>query len=243
MKAITGLIKLTRINENMGIPIAHTFLALLPILAFEKYQTNVFINILIANTLAVISTFMINDIQDCEKDKFSATKRLRNPISSGTISREIGLVATIIVSVLSLIIYLSSGLLTFLLGVTIILVGYAYSIYWKDKPPLDVLSHIYFLGTGLTLVVLISFKVPLSSLYILPLLISSLISFIVQLNNQIRDFEDDKKANTKTFVHYLSRKYAIIVRNISVMVTLLFIVIYIVMYRDILVISLNQYVL
>ncbi len=240
MKTIIGIYKLTRINENIGIPITHTLLALLPVLKLGQYQTDILLNILMANTLAVISTFMINDIKDCEKDKVSNTKKIRNPISAGIVSAKLGLVVAIIVALASLVIYLKINLMTFLLGVTIIAIGWLYSIYWKSKPPFDVISHIYFLGTGLTLVVFTAFNVPVSRTYILPLFISSIISFIVQLNNQIRDFDDDKKAGTNTFVYQASIKTSLLIRKMAIIITAACIFLYIFIYRNAVTFLLNK---
>ena len=158
--------------------------------------------VLIANLLSVAFAFMINDVADARDDASDKLKAVRNPVSAGRISSEVGYIASFMMAFISAIIFCFLGTIPFLLGIINLVLSAFYSlklIRLKGIPLFDLLSHglilagFQLLCAYFTLVPELKFNLN----WILPFLFVMAISIRGQLFNQIRDFECDRKAGIR----------------------------------------------
>ncbi len=121
-------------------------LILLPIFFSNNlFNTNLLIKCLIAVLIFSLSSsivYIINDLNDIEKDKNHPIKKNR-PLASGRISKNKALIVIGIISILTIILmtYLyqtTNNLLIILIPIIYILLNILYSISFKDIPILDV---------------------------------------------------------------------------------------------------------
>jgi 4-hydroxybenzoate polyprenyltransferase len=166
-------------------------------------NVNTFIILLLANTLVVSSTFIMNDIGDSGPDKHDDYKKNRNALSVGTISKKEGYILFGVFGVITATLYYLLNFATMVVGLMIFAFGILYSLEpfrLKQVPPYDMILHV--LGGMITLTVFTAFDY-YGYVLILPMSIAFINSAYVQFNNQIRDFDVDKKANVKTTVNVL----------------------------------------
>ena len=211
LRLVKGIYKFSRLSGTLGISVSYTLLGVLVAIAENHTLNSGKIALLfIANEIAVISTFMINDIEDADEDREDIKKRVRNPVSSGLIKPKEGYIITWTTIMLAAILYWFINNTVLLIGVSIIIVGYIYSwkrIRLKIKPPLDIISHLYFLGIAITITVYAS--VGINSINsALMLVIIALTSINIEINNGIRDYQLDIDTNVKTSVGVLGLKKA-----------------------------------
>lgn len=201
--SFTALIQLSRYQEYVQFVTINTLLGLLvtpTLITTTTFYT--FILVLIANLLAVCSSFMINDVEDADDDAQNPDKINRNPVSAGRITKKQAWIVTILISILSIIFYLLINPLVFFIGTINVIIGLLYS--WKitrlkKLPIIDVLTHMLFLGGLLFLTSYLSFipNLQVSIEWILPVLFISAISARGELVNELRDFTYDKQAGLK----------------------------------------------
>lgn len=217
-KFVTVLVNFSRITGTLGITVFNVFLGLAAAFFQEIYiDPFTMLILLCANQLAVVSTFMINDIEDAEEDAKDKKKLERNPISAKQITKKTGYVVTFVTMLAALVIYSYLGLNTFLVGLSIISIGYLYSwrkVRFKTMPPLDLISHAYFLGAGIVLTVFTTVN-SLTVFNFMVLSISALLSIEVELKYGMRDFELDKKTNVRTSVGTLGINKTKILRYLN----------------------------
>ncbi len=197
---ITALVQLSRYQEYIQFVTINTLLGLLVTPTLITITTiYTFILVLIANLLAVCSSFMINDVEDAADDAQNPDKKNRNPVSAGRITKQRAWIMTVLISLGSILFYFLVNPLVFLIGTINVIIGLLYS--WnitrlKKLPIIDVLSHSMFLGGLLFLTSYASFipNLEVSIKWILPVLFISAISARGELVNELRDLKYDKKA-------------------------------------------------
>jgi 4-hydroxybenzoate polyprenyltransferase len=201
--SIHALIHLSRYKDYLFFVITLTLFALFfsraPLTRATFYTV---VLVLLANLLATCFTFMINDIEDAPDDALNPEKAQRNPVSAGRISRTKASIATAIVGIISAVLYLQIGLLPFLFGSCIVILGVFYSwrrVRLKNIFLVDIISHCLMLGGLIYLSAFTAFKpdTTLSLELIVPFLVFTSISAHGELYNELRDYTYDKLAGLK----------------------------------------------
>jgi len=198
MKPVLSLVKLTRWTEYYGTVIIVTFLGVF--LVYPTSLQQVFI-LLAANLLSTAFAFMFNDVEDAKDDALDKKKKFRNPISAGEISRRNAAIVTSVVGLVSLYIYYVLGLQIFFLGLLGVFLSFLYSykrIRLKSIPIADLASHGYFLGSMYFLTAIFTGNIwPPVYLIIVIALCVFLASLLSNINNQIRDYDVDRKVGIR----------------------------------------------
>jgi 4-hydroxybenzoate polyprenyltransferase len=195
-RPVKGLLQLTRYKEYV------LFVAVTTLMG-AKFGGGTFdlrlLIVLIANILVVGFAFMYNDVEDAPDDALDAKKAQRNPISAGMISPRMGKAACLFVALMVLGLYATLGGMAFLLGALCLALAFLYS--WrvarlKAVPVADLISHSLSLAGLQFLCAYFAFDQgkPYSWLFFLFVV---LISVYGELNNELRDFEVDRKAGIR----------------------------------------------
>ncbi|MBW7954086.1 UbiA prenyltransferase family protein, partial [Candidatus Dojkabacteria bacterium] len=215
MRILKGAIRLSRYKEVLGTVFVLSFFGVL----LAQHNTEV-LNyqlipiIILANLGATTFAFMINDVEDAEDDARDPKKAKRNPISAGLLSHFEGTTISMLMFIVSLILFALLGELVFLVGASMLIIGFLYSwrrIRLKGLPFIDMISHGYFLGGAALLVSYLAFA-QLSIEILLAFLGVFLVSLGGDMFNEIRDYESDKKAKLKNTVSVLGLKPSIFLR-------------------------------
>lgn len=215
---IRGLIHLSRYKDYLFTVITITLFSL----HFSETLLNrsvlyTLIILVLANLLSTCFTFMINDIEDAPDDALNPDKANRNPVSAGRITRRKASLATAVVGITGSLLYLYLGILPFLFGSLIVILGVFYSwrrIRLKNIVFIDIVSHSLMLGGFLYLASYTAFNPMLSfSLQlVVPFLLITAISAHGELYNELRDLRYDKLAGLKHTAVYIGEKRATLMR-------------------------------
>ena len=150
--------------------------------------------IFLANLCLTAFGYMFNDLEDAEDDYNDVGKRMRNPITSGEITRRQSYLFNLFLLSVGLLLLLSLSPFVFLLGIIYALVGFVYSwrsLRLKSRPILDLVSHALFLGVLQFLTTYAAFR-PLD-LSIAPfLMIIVPISVMNEILHELQDYEVDR---------------------------------------------------
>lgn len=203
MNVLEFLYKLFRPKDT----IYHLIFFAIPVL-FSTVDITKFLLMIPIGLLALFSVFGINQIIDTDVDSLNNLKRRKNPFLSTTLKKIHGYFFVILTILLStfLAFYIFDPLAALILFLGIFF-GIIYSVppfRFKAKPILDILGH------GL-------FELPftLFSFYVLSvsylhlgtsLVISFLLSTLLELFNEIRDFQSDRQAGFKTTALILGKE-------------------------------------
>jgi len=196
-KNLTGVLSLTRFNEYAYFVIVTT---LLGIAAADGVFGWRFLIVLIANWLAVGFAFMINDVEDAPDDALSENKTKRNPVSAGIISPQLAKITSFVAAFLAAVLYGTLGLWPFIFGLFGLVLGYIYSyrgIRLKTIAFFDLISHCLMLAGLQFVCAYFSFTSQLNEKWLFPFLFVVCISIYGELFNEIRDLEDDRKAQLR----------------------------------------------
>ncbi len=188
-----SLIRLTRWKEFVPFTVPVTVFAAL--LSGQPLDWRL-AAVTVANILAVAYAFMINDIEDAPDDSRDPARAARNPIAMGELSIRSGWVASVLVALLSLVLYAFGGWWVLGIGVLTVLLSHFYSwkpIRLKAWPVADVTSHSLMLSGLLFLAGYFTYDVNPGWVWLVMLAVT-LISIYGQLYNQLRDYETDKAA-------------------------------------------------
>ncbi|HLA44719.1 MAG TPA: UbiA family prenyltransferase, partial [Aggregatilineales bacterium] len=193
-----AILKLSRWQESIPFVIPLTLLGGLMAYRFADVRLDErLLYVLLANILAVIYAFMINDIEDAEDDQKGDPERAkRNVIASGELSKGDGWMASVGAALLALILYTLSGAYALYAGFIILDLGHLYSwkpIRLKALPVLDIVSHVLMLSALLLLAAYFVYDTAPGEVWLL-VVSMTLISAYGQLYNQLRDFEADRAA-------------------------------------------------
>lgn len=227
-KRLSVLFELFRLKDYYGKII---FITAIGIIFVPNYTAGVYLLILFANLLMVMFTFSFNNIEDRFDDARVAVKKANNPVSCDKISLRSAYVLSFSALTLSLVIYFYFGWSTFILGLTIGIMGFLYSykkVRFKSIPIWDVLSHgvLHSLGFVATTVIFANTP-PLADVFLIGIALLS-ISALIDLESEVRDYEGDKLAGINNTANWLNiRKTNSLLRK-SPLVPLLVISIYLI---------------
>lgn len=198
MKKLKALIRLTRYKEYTFFV---TVTTLLGIAAARGGLGSEFVGVWLANWLAVMFAFMINDVEDAEDDALNPKKVNRNPVSSGEISVRASWIASFIVAMASGFIYYLLGYWPFVLGSISLFLGFVYSwrkIRLKNMAFLDLASHCMMLAGLQFLPGYMVFKIRPDDFYwLFPFTFVVAISLYGELFNELRDLKHDLEAGLR----------------------------------------------
>jgi len=166
--------------------------------------------VLMANLLAVVFAFMINDVEDAPDDALTSAKAARNPVSAGRLSPRAGYVASFAVALGGLALYAALGGWPLALGGLCLGLGVLYSwrrVRLKAIPVADLLSHALMLAALQFLCAYTAFR-PGGWAWLAPCLFVAAISMYGQLFNQLRDLDGDRQAGVNHTVARTGRRAA-----------------------------------
>lgn len=198
MKKILALIKLTRYKEYTFFV---TVTTLLGVAAAEGHLGWQFAGVLVANWLAVMFAFMINDVEDADDDALNPKKINRNPVSAGEISPRAAWIASFVVALAAGVLYYILGYWPFILGTISLFLGFVYSwrkIRLKNMAFLDLASHCMMLA-GLQFLpgYMVFDNRPAHFYWLFPFTFVVSVSLYGELFNELRDLEGDLKAGLR----------------------------------------------
>lgn len=198
MKKIIALLKLTRFKEFTFFVTVTTLLGIASAHGEFGWQ---FLGVLLANWLAVMFAFMINDVEDADDDALNPKKINRNPVSAGDLNRRTATFASFLVAIASVLIYSLLGFWPFVLGFVSLVLGWIYSwrmIRLKNMAFLDLLSHCMMLAGLQFLPGYLAFgNRPQSFNWLFPFTCVVAISLYGELFNELRDLDGDLKAGLR----------------------------------------------
>ena len=202
-KRVDGLIGLARYREYLFFVVVTTLLGAAAARGSFGWDL---IRVLFANWLGVAFAFMINDIEDASDDALNPAKAQRNPVSCSKVSHRLARIATALVAVFALLVYLSLGLLPFLTGLASIALGFLYSwrpVRLKAIPVADLISHCLMLAGLQFLAAYFTFGPPPGDPWLFPFVFVVTVSLYGELFNELRDFEGDRAAGLRHTASYL----------------------------------------
>jgi len=146
-------------------------------------------------------SFIVNDCEDAEDDAMDPKKAIRNPISSGFITYQQGIMILQLTSIPALIIvFVFQGIPAALVILSAIIAGHLYSwkkVRYKSYPFIDLVSHAYALGAFQVLYFMLLKNADTGLIPVLVLIGVSLVSMGGALFNQVRDFQVDVKSKLR----------------------------------------------
>ncbi len=164
----------------------------------------------LANWLAVMFAFMINDVEDAEDDALNPKKVNRNPVSARDLTPRKAWIASLAVALLSAAIFFFCGFWPFALGFLTLALGFLYSwrkIRLKNIAFLDMASHCMMLGGLQFLAGYTAFdRRPVTLEWLFPFFFIVAISLYGELFNELRDLEGDIQAGLRHTVVVLGRQ-------------------------------------
>jgi 4-hydroxybenzoate polyprenyltransferase len=202
---IKAMLKNLRIKHSLIIFSVTIFTVLVLIFTYG-FQIGIYkiIEIFLVMLLYTFYSFSINNYFDRSNDKKNSLKIKANPIASGDLSEKSSIILNIslIITILLMTIFWFPS--TLLLITAEILVSSLYSYKIKQKPPLDIVFH------DLGFLTYFIFPAILFNLKPVLLIIGSLITFstsnMIEIGNQLEDFESDIKTNITTTVGKFGKK-------------------------------------
>lgn len=192
--------------------LVYSYLPLVLVLTLLIPLSNLFIWFLafFTNYLLYVAAFIYNDIEDRIEDVASPGKRFRNPFGyqDWTLSFGVGLLATILI--VSVLLSLTTGNTTLaLISMINFALGIAYSNKWlrlKHWPLIDLLSHGSLLAGIQGLYWVVASGQGFSAVNIMTIFAVVLFSIGGDLENEYRDFDDDRQAGLKNSAYFLGAK-------------------------------------
>jgi 4-hydroxybenzoate polyprenyltransferase len=227
-RPILGLLQLTRYKEYV------LFVAVTTLMGAKfgggSFDLRLLI-VLMANLLVVGFAFMYNDVEDAPDDALDAKKARRNPISAGMISPRIGKAACLFVALLVLGMYALLGGMAFLLGALCLALAFLYS--WrvarlKAVPVADLISHSLSLAGLQFLCAYFAYDQGKAYSWLFFLFVV-LISVYGELNNELRDFEVDRKAGIRHTADLLGMRWTKILMITSLVLAIILLALFLAM--------------
>lgn len=162
----------------------------------------------LANVLAMVFAFMINDVIDAPDDARSPVKKKSNVISQGSLSIKEANMVSGGIFLLAAMLFLPGGLWSFITGLATLILSFLYSappFRLKARPIVDVLSHVLMLSALLMLSSYFVYSTALSSAWWVIVAVT-FASAYGQFYNQLDDFETDELAGLKNTAILLGRQ-------------------------------------
>lgn len=193
---IVGFFKLTRLK--VIVKDFYIGLAIIGIIAARDISFQTLLGLIV--TLVILAyTFAINDYEDAEDDIKDSKKKLRNPVSSGFLTKKEALNILIFIAFLAVMLsFVSLSLFPVIVALSSIFIGHLYSwkkVRLKNIPVLDFVSHGYFLAASEVLYFMSLPESNPSFGSVLIFLGSWIFSIGGSLYNEFRDYEVDRHTN------------------------------------------------
>ena len=173
------------------------------IYSFLVSGTIMSIRFLIFNILFFIymsSIYLANNIYDRDGDRINPNKMNKNPLAlveNPSIFKKLLIIELVVAFILG---YMLLSPVNYLIYISSLLLGLFYSIpplRLKERYMLDLLSHAVFFGIGL---ILIPLDIPTILTNIILIMFVGVYSIILELRNEIEDYEYDKEIGYKTTI-------------------------------------------
>ncbi len=194
--SLLTLLELTRWKEYYG---SVAFVTGLGIAFSELKDLTSVATVYVANFLAVAFSFIFNELEDWNDDRFDP-RRKGKPLPAVLIGSKTGYLFCAVVASASSALFALVGYWPFVFGFGSILLSFFYSwkrVRLKAQPIADLVSHGLQLGTLQFLAAAtIGMKVSFATLVSIAFLIFFM-SGIADLNNEIRDYVPDRKAGLR----------------------------------------------
>lgn len=177
----------------------------------------------IANVLAMVFAFMINDVVDAPDDALDPIKTKSNIISQGILGTSEANIISSVIFLLSAILFYFGGLYSFIAGLSTLILSYLYSARparLKARPIVDVLSHVLMLSALLMLSGYLIYDTSPSSAWWVILAVT-FASAYGQFYNQVDDFETDKLAGLNNTAMLLGKRYTTFAMALSAIMTVI----------------------
>lgn len=181
------------------------------------------VTVTVANVLAMTFAFMINDVVDAPDDARDPVKTASNVISQGILTVREGNVLSGGIFLLSAILFFTGGWLSFLAGLSTLVLSFLYSAppaRLKARPIVDVISHVLMLSALLMLSGYLIYDSDLGSAWWVMLAVT-FASAYGQFYNQVDDFETDKLAGLKNTAMLLGKRNTQIAMSLSALLTVI----------------------
>jgi len=165
--------------------------------------------VLIANQVGLLYVYMLNDVEDAPDDALDPSKRVRNPIASGELSRMQGYSACSIAATLAVVLYAALGPTSFALGTAMLVIatiGTTRTFRLKGRFIIDVLWHGFVIGTAQFLIAFLSFSAAPNLAFWPSLVAVILFSMYIELWQEVRDLDIDYRAGLRTSAFVLGRR-------------------------------------
>lgn len=153
----------------------------------------------LANVLAMVLAFMVNDIEDAPDDARDPARAGRNPVATGEIRRTEGWTAALVIGALALALYAATSAGALLIGALTVALSVLYSwraVRLKARPVVDILSHVLMLSALLFLAGYFAYDSAPGAIWLVALG-AALASAYGQLYNQVRDYDIDRAAGLR----------------------------------------------
>lgn len=164
--------------------------------------------VIVANILAMTFAFMINDVVDAPDDALNPIKTKSNVISQGLLSYEEGYFVACGFFLISGMLFYLSGWFSFLAGLGILLLSYAYSappLRLKARPIVDLLSHVLMLSALIILSGYWTYDISPNGAWWVIIMVT-MASAYGQFYNQLEDYETDKQAKLKNTAMLIGKR-------------------------------------
>ncbi|MEO1288521.1 MAG: prenyltransferase [Chloroflexota bacterium] len=221
---IQAIVKLSRWRQH--VPYTLPLVIIGALIATNQSDTTLdwrLLPVTIANILAMVFAFMINDVIDAPDDARNPVKTESNVISQGLLSvREAGFVC-VTVFVLSVILFAQGGLWSLIVGLTTLILSFLYSapvVRLKARLIVDVLSHVLMLSALLLISGYVVYDTTISTGWWVILGVS-FASAYGQFYNQVDDFENDKVAGLNNTAMLLGRANTVRAMTICAVLTMI----------------------
>lgn len=175
----------------------------------------------VANILAMTFAFMINDVVDAPDDALDPIKTKSNVISQGLLNYQEGYFVAGGFFFFSAILFFLSGWLSFLAGISTLILSYAYSappLRLKARPIVDVLSHILMLSSLIILSGYLVYDVSPDKAWWVIVAVT-MASAYGQFYNQLDDFETDKRAKLRNTAMLIGKRNTVFAMILSAVLT------------------------
>jgi len=181
------------------------------------------LTVTLANVLAMVFAFMINDVIDAPDDALNPIKKKSNVISQGILSIKEANAISGGIFLLSAVLFLPGGLWSFFYGMSTLILSFLYSappFRLKARPIVDVLSHVLMLSALLMLSSYFVYSTALSSAWWVIAAIT-FASAYGQFYNQVDDFETDKLAGLNNTAMLLGKPNTQLAMMLSAVLTVI----------------------
>lgn len=207
-RTLSGIARLTRFNEYVYFVVIATLLGVAAAQGTLDWRVLV---LLPANWLAVGFAHMINDIEDAPDDAFSAKNQQRNPVSSGLITPRSAWIATLVIGLLTAIMFALVGFWTFVFGFANLILGLLFSnktVRLKRMDFIDLLSYGLMLAGLPFLCGYAAYTSQLNRIWLWPFLFLLSIIILTERQDKLKDIERERSEQDRQAAFHIGERAA-----------------------------------